>query len=78
MKKENTEYQQRADSSEAEMEAMKQDLQQVIIYKNEIEQLMEEQTQIIENNNRKIFMIEEAMRFKDGEIEKKDSMVKRV
>jgi hypothetical protein len=47
-------------------------------FKNELELLIEEQTQIIEKKNKRIVMIEETLRFKDSELEKKDSLLRRI
>jgi len=42
-----------------------------------LEVLIEEQTQHIELKNKKLHMFEETLRFKDSEIEKKDSLLRR-
>jgi hypothetical protein len=47
-------------------------------FKNELEVLVEEQTQHIEMKNRKMQGFEETMRFKDAEIEKKDQLLRRM
>jgi hypothetical protein len=47
-------------------------------FKNELEILVEEQTQHIEMKNKKLQAMEESLRFKDGELEKKDSLLRRM
>ena len=60
------------------MEQMKQDFQQLLAFKSDLEQLIEEQTHQLEKKNKKIFMIEETLNFKDQEIDKKDNLLRRV
>jgi hypothetical protein len=43
-----------------------------------LEVLIEEQTLHIENKNKKLHMLEETLRFKEGELEKKDSLLRRI
>ena len=61
-----------------ECEQIKGDFLQIMNFKNELEVLVEEQTQHIEMKNRKMQGFEETMRFKDGEIEKKDQLLRRM
>ena len=60
-----------------ETEQIKGDFLQILNFKNELEVLIEEQTQHIELKNKKLHMFEETLRFKDSEIEKKDSLLRR-
>ncbi len=60
-----------------ETEQIKGDFLQILNFKNELEILIEEQTQHIELKNKKLHMFEETLRFKDSEIEKKDSLLRR-
>jgi hypothetical protein len=61
-----------------ETEHIKGDFLQILNFKNELEVLIEEQTQHIELKNKKLHMFEETMRFKDAELEKKDSLLRRM
>jgi len=60
-----------------ETEQIKGDFLQILNFKNELEILIEEQTQHIELKNKKLHMFEETLHFKDSEIEKKDSLLRR-
>ena len=61
-----------------ECEQIKGDFLQIMNFKNELEILVEEQTQHIEMKNKKILTMDEALRFKDSELEKKDSLLRRM
>jgi hypothetical protein len=54
-----------------ECEQIKGDFLQILNFKNELEVLIEEQTQHMEMKNKKNHMLEETLRFKESELEKK-------
>ena len=60
------------------MEQMKADFQSILNYKNDLETLVEEQTQHIEKKNKRLMMVEETLRFKESELEKKESLLRRM
>ncbi len=51
---------------------------QIMNFKNELEVLIEEQTQHIEVKNKKLAMFDETLRFRDQELEKKDQLLRRM
>lgn len=61
-----------------EAEQIKGDFLQLLNFKNELEVLIEEQTHHLEQKNKKFAHLEETLRFKDAELEKKDSLLRRV
>jgi hypothetical protein len=61
-----------------EYEQIKGDFLQILNFKNELEVLIEEQTQHLEMKNKKNHMLEETLRFKESELEKKDSLLRRM
>jgi cysteinyl-tRNA synthetase len=61
-----------------ETQHIKGDFLQILNFKNELEVLIEEQTQHIELKNKKLHVFEETLRFKDTELEKKDSLLRRM
>lgn len=61
-----------------ENEQIKGDFLQILNFKNELEVLIEEQTQHIEMKNKKLHMLDETLRFKESELEKKDSLLRRM
>ena len=61
-----------------ECEQIKGDFLQILNFKNELEVLIEEQTQHIDIKNKKLHMLEETLRFKESELEKKDSLLRRM
>ena len=61
-----------------EGDQLKQDFQQVLNFKNELEQLIEDQTSHIEQKNKKLHLLEETLRFRDADLEKKDSLLRRM
>lgn len=60
------------------MEQIKQDFESILNYKNELEALIEEQTMNIDQKNKKLMMLEETMRFKESDLEKKESLLRRM
>jgi chromosome segregation ATPase len=69
---------QRMQEALEECEQIKGDFLQIMNFKNELEILVEEQTQHIEMKNKKLQVMEETLRFKDGELEKKDSLLRKM
>ena len=57
---------------------IKGDFLQIMNFKNELEVLIEEQTQHLDVKNKKLLMLEETLRFRDSELEKKDSLLRRM
>lgn len=57
---------------------MKVDFEAVLNFKNELEVLIEEQTQHIEAKNKRMLMVEDTLRFKETELEKKESLLRRM
>lgn len=53
-------------------------MQQVLNYKNELELLIDEQTQNIQVSSKRIMNMEDSIRFKDSEIDKKDGVIRRL
>jgi hypothetical protein len=50
----------------------------VLTFKNELEVLIEEQTQHIDAKNKRMLMVEDTLRFKETELEKKESLLRRM
>lgn len=69
---------QRCQEALEECEQIKGDFLQILNFKNELEVLIEEQTQHIDIKNKKLHMLEETLRFKESELEKKDSLLRRM
>jgi len=61
-----------------ECESIKQDFLQILNFKNELEVLIEEQTQHLESKTKKLALLDETLRFRDQELEKKDSLLRRM
>lgn len=61
-----------------ENEQIKGDFLQILNFKNELEVLIEEQTSHIEIKTKRLHALEETLRFKEGELEKKDSLLRRM
>jgi len=59
------------------MRQIKEDMQQVLSYKNDLELLIEEQSQNIGVNSKRIVAMEDSLRFKDSEIDKKEAILRR-
>ena len=47
-------------------------------YKNDLEILVEEQTTNISVSSKRVISMEDSLRFKDDEIDKKDSVIRRM
>ena len=69
---------QRCQDALEETEQIKGDFLQIMNFKNELEVLIEEQSQHIEMKNKKLHMLEETLRYKEAELEKKDSLLRRM
>ena len=70
--------QQRMQENQEEIDQIKADFEAVLNFKNELEVLIEEQTQHIEAKNKRMAMIEDTLRFKESELEKKESILRRM
>lgn len=75
---ENQAYQERYEQNEEETAQIKQDMQQILSYKNDLELLIDEQSQNISVTSKRILALEESLRFKDSEIDKKDGVLRRL
>lgn len=64
--------------NQEELDQIKADFETVLNFKNELEVLIEEQTQHIEAKNKRMAMIEDTLRFKESELEKKESILRRM
>ena len=53
-------------------------MSQLLGYKNELELLIDEQTSNISINTKKMVSMEDSLRFKDSEIDKKDGVIRRM
>lgn len=71
-------YQERYNQNEEETSQIKQDMQQVLSYKNDLEILVEEQSQNISVTSKRVIAMEDTLRFKDSEIDKKESVLRRM
>ena len=69
MEEENLAYEERFTQNEEEIRQIKEDMQQVLSYKNDLELLIEEQSQNIGVNSKRIVAMEDSLRFKDSEID---------
>ena len=78
MDEEVAEYQERYSQNEEETTQIKQDMQQVLSYKNDLEILVEEQSQNISVTSKRVMAMEDTLRFKDSEIDKKESVLRRM
>ena len=56
---------------------MKQDFQQILNYKSDLEVLIEDQTQHLESKNQRLYQLEEMRAHKDTEIENLEGQVRR-
>ena len=56
---------------------MKQDMQQLLGYKNELELLIDEQSQNITVTSKRIVASEESLRFKENELDQKEGQLRR-
>lgn len=57
---------------------MKNDFQQILNFKNDLEALINEQTEHLDKKNKKLTMMEETLTFKETELDKKDSLLRRM
>ena len=69
MEEETEAYKERYIQNEEETAQVKQDMQQIISYKNELEVLIDEQTQNITVSTKRIQSMEDSLRLKDGQID---------
>lgn len=70
--------QQREQEAAEELEQIKADFEAVISFKNELELLIEEQTQHVDQRNKRLAAVEETLRFREQELEKKEGLLRRV
>ena len=56
---ENDAYLQRYEQQESIMEDLKQDMQQLLNYKSDLEKVLEEQTQMLESRNKRLHQVDE-------------------
>lgn len=61
-----------------ELEQIKADFEAVINFKNELEVLIEEQTQHIDQKNKRLLAVEDTLRFREQELEKKEGLLRRM
>lgn len=73
-----TAYQERYDQNEGEVAQIKEDMQELLSYKNDIEMVVEDQSQNITQMNKRILHLDEAIRNKDQQSEEKDGVVRRM
>ena len=78
MEEENTLTQERFEDYEQTITQMKSDIQTVINFKNDLEALIEEQTQHIEKKNKRLQILEETLAYKETELEKKENTMRRL
>ena len=70
-------YEERYGQNEEEVTAMKQDMQSLLGYKNELELLVEEQSQNISVTSKRIVAAEESLRYKENELDQKEGTLRR-
>ena len=75
---ENQHYKERYDQNEEEMLQMKQDMQSIIGYKNELEVLIDDQTANIAVSSKKTQTLEDTLRRKEQDNDKRDSILRRM
>ena len=63
-------YEDRYNQNEQEMEQMKQDMQAIVSYKNELEEIVDQQTSTLSQTSKRATAMEESLRFKEQEFEK--------
>ncbi|CDW85506.1 UNKNOWN [Stylonychia lemnae] len=78
LEEEGIQYQQKYQENFEEMEQIKHDFESILNFKNELEALVEEQTMNIDQKNKKMLMLEETLRFKESDLEKKESLLRRM
>ena len=71
-------YHERYEQNEAETAQVKEDMQAILSYKNELEVLVEEQSQNITVTAKRHSGLEESLRFKDDELENKEGVIRRL
>ena len=77
LEQENLAMQQRYEQNELLVASVKKDFQQILNYKNDLEVLIEEQTQSLESKNQRLYQVEEQRNQKDGEIENLEAQLRR-
>ena len=71
-------YHERYEQNEADTAQVKEDMQSILSYKNELEILVEEQSQNITVTAKRHAGLEESLRFKDDELESKEGVIRRL
>ena len=69
LEEENTALKQRFNQNEVLVASVKKDCQTILHYKNDLEVLIEEQTQHLENKNKRLLVLEDSERTRDSEIQ---------
>lgn len=77
LEQENEQMQQRFQQNELLVQSVKKDFQQILNYKNDLEVLIEDQTQHLESKNQRLYQLEEQRAHKDTEIENLEGQVRR-
>ena len=70
-------YEERFAQSEEEVDQMKQDMQLVVSYKNELEEIVDQQTATLSQTSKRASAIEDQMRLKDADFEKQEAALRR-
>ena len=65
MEEEMQAYEDRYNQNEQEMEQMKQDMQAIVSYKNELEEIVDQQTSSLSQTSKRGTAMEESLRFKE-------------
>jgi len=73
MEQEHVIFKQRFEQNEEETQQMRSDMQSIIGYKNELELLIEEQSINITRGTQRLAAIEETLKRKEGDMDKKDA-----
>ena len=69
--------QQRYEQNELLVASVKKDFQQILNYKNDLEVLIEEQTQHLENKNKRLLQLEDNDRSREADIQSIESNLRR-
>ena len=71
-------YEQKMHEMAQELDQLKTDFETILNFKNELETLIEEQTLNIDQKNKRMAMVEETLRFREQELEKKENLLRRM
>ena len=78
LEEENTALKQRFNQNEVLVASVKKDCQTILHYKNDLEVLIEEQTQHLENKNKRLLVLEDSERTRDSEIQNLEGQLRRI